>query len=51
VSITGAPLIIGFEELFLRSPTVPRERNIEINDEMLEFIAARTWEEQEWEGQ
>lgn len=47
VSITGAPLIISFEELFLRSPTVPRERNIEINDEMLEFIAAQTWEEQE----
>ena len=47
VSITGAPLVIGFEELFLRSPTVPRERDIEVNHEMLEFIAARTWEEQE----
>ncbi len=47
VSITGAPLVIGFEELFLRSPTVPRERDIEVSHEMLEFIAARTWEEQE----
>lgn len=48
VSITGAPLVIGFEELFLRSPTVPREQDIQISHEMLEFIAARTWDEHEY---
>ncbi|KAL4808091.1 hypothetical protein BDV18DRAFT_96084 [Aspergillus unguis] len=43
MSITGGPLVLEFERIFLRAPTIPRERNIEIDDEKLEFVARRVW--------
>ncbi|KAL2827514.1 hypothetical protein BDW59DRAFT_143902 [Aspergillus cavernicola] len=46
ISITGAPLIINFENLFLRPPSIPREQDIEIDDEKLKFLAEDIWNEQ-----
>lgn len=46
ITITGAPLVLEFERLFLRAPTIPREQNIEIDDEKLEFLATRVWDKQ-----
>ncbi|KAL4912950.1 hypothetical protein BDW62DRAFT_215961 [Aspergillus aurantiobrunneus] len=43
VTITGAPLVLEFERLFLRASTIPREQNIEIDNEKLEFLATRVW--------
>ncbi|KAL5049368.1 hypothetical protein BDW71DRAFT_217503 [Aspergillus fruticulosus] len=46
VTITGAPLVLEFERLFLRASTIPREQNIEIDNEKLEFLATRVWSKQ-----
>ncbi|KAL4787636.1 hypothetical protein BJX76DRAFT_369359 [Aspergillus varians] len=46
ITITGAPLLLEFERLFLRAPTIPKERNIEIDNERLEFLATRVWSKQ-----
>ncbi|KAL4811070.1 hypothetical protein BDV18DRAFT_128552 [Aspergillus unguis] len=46
VTITGAPLVLEFERLFLRASTNPREQNIEIDNEKLEFLATRVWSKQ-----
>lgn len=43
---TGAPLVLYFERLFLRAPTVPRGRDIEIDTEKLEYLAESVWSEQ-----
>ncbi|CEL10608.1 hypothetical protein ASPCAL13725 [Aspergillus calidoustus] len=43
VMITGSPLIIGFEHLFLRPPRTPEERDLQLNGEKLQFIAERIW--------
>ncbi|KAL3488649.1 hypothetical protein BJX62DRAFT_239869 [Aspergillus germanicus] len=43
VMITGSPLIIGFENLFLRAPHRPNEVDVQLNDEKLQFIAERIW--------
>ncbi|KAL4782809.1 hypothetical protein BJX76DRAFT_368903 [Aspergillus varians] len=46
VIIYGSPLTIGFEKLFLRPPSIPRERNIEIDENGLEFLATAIWHQQ-----
>ncbi|KAL4911801.1 hypothetical protein BDW62DRAFT_196196 [Aspergillus aurantiobrunneus] len=46
VTITGAPLVLEFERLFLRASTIPREQNIKIDHEKLEFLATRVWSKQ-----
>ncbi|KAL2813463.1 hypothetical protein BDW59DRAFT_167514 [Aspergillus cavernicola] len=48
ITIAGAPLVLDFERLFLRAPTTPRERNIEIGNEKLEFVATRVWVRQQF---
>ncbi|KAJ0421528.1 hypothetical protein BJY00DRAFT_312133 [Aspergillus carlsbadensis] len=46
VTITGSPLVLEFEKLFERPPT-PTERDVEIDDEKLEFWARIIWGEEE----
>jgi hypothetical protein len=43
LTITGSPLIIGFEDLFLRPPRAPEERDLKLNREKLQFIGERIW--------
>ncbi|CRL28005.1 unnamed protein product [Penicillium camemberti] len=40
------PLVIRFDKLFLRPPTIPRETNISIDNTILNEIASEIWEEQ-----
>ncbi|KAJ5212944.1 hypothetical protein N7449_000113 [Penicillium cf. viridicatum] len=47
ITTTGSPLVIEFEKLFLRHPTEPRERNIQIDDGDLQFLAESVWD---WQG-
>ncbi|CAP92584.1 Pc13g15150 [Penicillium rubens Wisconsin 54-1255] len=45
ITITGSPLVIEFEKLFLRPPLIePRERNIQIGDGELQFVAEKAWD-------
>lgn len=44
--LSNGPLIIDFEKLFLRPPTIPRERNIEVDEEKLQHLAEEIWDEQ-----
>lgn len=46
VTINGAPLIIGFEKLFLRPPLTPEEVDLQLDDWKLQFIAERIWRRQ-----
>ncbi|KAJ5529140.1 hypothetical protein N7527_002533 [Penicillium freii] len=46
ITTTGSPLVIEFEKLFLRPPVEPRERNIQIDDGELQFLAERVWDRQ-----
>lgn len=46
VYLNGDPLIISFDKLFLRPPSIPRETNISIDDAILKKIARNIWEEQ-----
>ncbi|KAL2821301.1 hypothetical protein BDW59DRAFT_150351 [Aspergillus cavernicola] len=48
LTITGAPLIIEFERLFLRTPVEPRERNILIDKGELEYLAQQIWSMQQF---
>ncbi|PLB40005.1 uncharacterized protein BDW47DRAFT_123950 [Aspergillus candidus] len=43
---TNAPLTIGFEELFLRPASIPRERDIEVDAEKLQYLATEIWDKQ-----
>ncbi|CAG8888652.1 unnamed protein product [Penicillium egyptiacum] len=47
ITTTGSPLVIEFEKLFLRPPIEPRERNIQIDDGELQFLAEKVWD---WQG-
>lgn len=38
IEINGGPLRLGFEEVFLRAPSSPRERDIIVSEEALESI-------------
>ncbi|KAJ9490257.1 hypothetical protein VN97_g2985 [Penicillium thymicola] len=46
ITVTNHPLIIPFEDLFLRPSSIPAERDIEISLQALEDIAAKIWEVQ-----
>jgi hypothetical protein len=46
VTINGAPLIIGFEKIFLRPPLTPEEVDLQLDDWKLQFIAERIWRRQ-----
>lgn len=46
IILSGAPLVIGFEELFLRPASSPGEKNIEIDGEKLQHLATEIWDEQ-----
>ncbi|KAJ5467326.1 hypothetical protein N7475_005078 [Penicillium sp. IBT 31633x] len=44
ISVTNHPLIIPFEHLFLRPPSIPAERDIEISQQALQEIAETIWD-------
>ncbi|CAI7607585.1 unnamed protein product [Penicillium viridicatum] len=44
ITVTNDPLIIPFEDLFLREPSIPDERDIEISKQELEIIAETIWD-------
>ena len=46
VMINGQPLVIRFDKLFLRPPTIPKETNISIGNAIIDNIAIEVWEEQ-----
>ncbi|KAL4913544.1 hypothetical protein BDW62DRAFT_220601 [Aspergillus aurantiobrunneus] len=46
IAVSGSPLVAGFEKLFLRPPELPRERDIEVNEQKLRHIAEMVWDEQ-----
>ncbi|KAJ5514397.1 hypothetical protein N7463_003949 [Penicillium fimorum] len=46
ISVTNHPLVIPFEDLFLRLPFTPTERDIEVSKEALEDIADKIWDMQ-----
>ncbi|KAL2864452.1 uncharacterized protein BJX67DRAFT_220253 [Aspergillus lucknowensis] len=46
ITIDGAPLIIGFNNVFLRPPLTPEEVDLQLDDEKLEFIAEMIWSRQ-----
>lgn len=43
VAVTGAPLIITFEEMFLRSPNPPNERDYVLGQQELTEISEDSW--------
>jgi hypothetical protein len=45
--LRGQPLIIGFDKLFLRPPSIPRETDIIFDDDILKQMATLVWVEQE----
>lgn len=49
VSVDGDPLIISFDRLFLRAPTIPREQDIRFDALGLEEIARNIWVDQGFE--
>jgi hypothetical protein len=44
--LEGQPLIISFNKLFLRPPSILKETNISLDDAILKKIARKVWEEQ-----
>ncbi|KAJ5602354.1 hypothetical protein N7537_005310 [Penicillium hordei] len=46
VYVDGQPLVIRFDQLFLRPPTIPRETDISIENTILIKISRDIWEEQ-----
>lgn len=46
IILSNAPLTIDFEDLFLRPATIPREKNIELDAEKLEYLATEIWDDQ-----
>ncbi|KAJ5381573.1 uncharacterized protein N7496_004001 [Penicillium cataractarum] len=46
VYLWGQPLMISFDKLFLRPPSIPKETNISLDDTILKKIARNVWEEQ-----
>lgn len=46
IILSSAPLTIDFEDLFLRPASIPRERNIEVDAEKLQYLATEIWDEQ-----
>lgn len=48
INIDNGPLIIGFEQIILRSPTTPKETDVVFSDEELREIATCVWIEQDF---
>ncbi|RDW70920.1 uncharacterized protein DSM5745_08431 [Aspergillus mulundensis] len=48
IIVRGAPLVVQFQRLFLRPPSVPRERDVEIDVDNLEYLATRIWAKQQF---
>lgn len=46
ITVTNDPLTIPFEDLFLRAPSTPAERDIEISHQALQVIAEKIWDVQ-----
>ncbi|KAJ5834752.1 hypothetical protein N7447_000778 [Penicillium robsamsonii] len=46
MGVTNHPLVIPFEDLFLRPPSTPAERDIQISKEALEDVADKIWDMQ-----
>ncbi|KXG47121.1 uncharacterized protein PGRI_038670 [Penicillium griseofulvum] len=46
IKTRGSPLVIDFEKLFLRPPMEPKERDIQIDDEDLQWLAETVWDSQ-----
>lgn len=46
IILLNTPLTIDFEDLFLRPATIPREKNIELDAEKLEYLATEIWDDQ-----
>lgn len=46
IILSNAPLTVEFEDLFLRPASIPRERNIELDAEKLQYLATEIWDEQ-----
>lgn len=48
ITVSGAPLVIEFDKLLLRPPTIPRETNIQLDTESLKMLAILIWEQQDF---
>lgn len=46
IRVTDHPLIIAFGDLFLRAPSIPAEKDIEISQEALQVMAEKIWDMQ-----
>ncbi|KAL4963991.1 uncharacterized protein BDV14DRAFT_190515 [Aspergillus stella-maris] len=46
VTFTGSPLVIGFNNLFLRPPLTPEEVDLQLDNEKLQLIAEKIWKYQ-----
>ncbi|KAI2788722.1 hypothetical protein POX_e06743 [Penicillium oxalicum] len=46
VYLRNQPFTISFNKLFLRPPSIPKEKNISLDDDILKEIAENVWEEQ-----
>lgn len=46
IILSNAPLTIDFEDLFLRPASIPRERDIELDAEKLQYLATEIWDDQ-----
>ncbi|CAI7629982.1 unnamed protein product [Penicillium palitans] len=46
ITVTNDPLTIPFQDLFLRAPSTPAERDIEISPQALQVIAEKIWDVQ-----
>ena len=46
IYLWGQPLIISFDKLFLRPPSILKEKDITLDDDILKKIARNIWQEQ-----
>ncbi|KAL4786807.1 hypothetical protein BJX76DRAFT_346007 [Aspergillus varians] len=48
ITVSESPLVLGFEDLFLRPPTGAKETDIELDENQLQSIAEEIWALQEF---
>ncbi|KAL4761713.1 uncharacterized protein BDW70DRAFT_149768 [Aspergillus foveolatus] len=48
IRFTGAPLVIAFHKIFLRPPNNPKEQDVVLNHNQLEFLAETIWDQQQF---
>ncbi|KAL4735574.1 hypothetical protein BDV11DRAFT_195655 [Aspergillus similis] len=46
ITVSESPLLICFQKLFLRPPSIPIEHDVEINEEKLRWLAEEVWDVQ-----